>query len=216
MSRVGNTHVVQVDEGDEAGALGRLNGHAHVRFVEFDGIGQPSLTPNDPSLGSQYYLTTIGAPAAWDVADGTGIKVAVCDTGVDGTHPDLVTKMLPGYNFFDNNTDSSDIFGHGTAVAGVVAAAANNAVGIAGVGYNAQIIPVRVCGPDGYANWSTVATAIRWAADQGAKVVNLSFTDPRTHKVMHVCGVTTWGKTGYKVVDYIAELERSGEKKTSA
>ena len=102
--------------------------------------------------------------------------VAVLDTGVDGTHPDLAGKLLPGWNAVDSSNNTADINGHGTAVAGTAAAATNNASGVAGVAWNAAILPVRITNSsDGYAYWSDIARGLSWAANQGADVANISY-----------------------------------------
>ena len=120
-------------------------------------------------------LRKINAPTAWDTSTGAGITIAILDTGVDGTHPDLAAQMVPGWNSFDNNGNTSDVLGHGTAVAGVAAAASSNGVGIAGVAGGARIMPIRISDSAGYAYWSTAAQGLTWAADHGAQVANISF-----------------------------------------
>lgn len=97
------------------------------------------------------------------------------DSGVDLEHPDLAGKVLPGYNFYDNNCDVRDVSGHGTAVAGVAAAATNNSVGVAAIGWHCSILPVRVTDPNGYTSYSLLAKGLTYAADRGAKVAVVSF-----------------------------------------
>src|SRR5581483_618823 len=95
--------------------------------------------PNDPLIAKQWALTSINAPAAWDITTGSGsIVIAVLDSGVDVTHPDLAGKLVPGRNVVDDSADVTDSFGHGTHVAGIAAAAGNNGVGIAGVSWGAR------------------------------------------------------------------------------
>ncbi|MGQ9749286.1 S8 family serine peptidase [Desulfosoma sp.] len=101
--------------------------------------------------------------------------VAVLNTGVDGTHPDFAGKLVPGWNIYDNNADTSDVYGHGTYVAGVIGAAANNALGVASLAWNTRIMPVRISQPDGYAYYSTIANGLMWAADHGARIANISY-----------------------------------------
>jgi subtilisin family serine protease len=114
-------------------------------------------------------------PAAWDVATGSeAVVVAVVDSGVQASHPDLAGAVLAGYDFVDSDADPSDVNGHGTAVAGIAAARANNALGAAGACWGCRILPVRVLGPDGFARLATIAQAIDFAVDRGAAVVNVS------------------------------------------
>jgi hypothetical protein len=110
------------------------------------------------------------------VVNGSGITVAVLDTGVFSAHPDLAANMVAGWNTFDNSADSADVHGHGTSVAGVVAMQANNGVGGAGIAHGAKIMPIRITDTNGYAYFSTMAAGVTWAADHGARVANISFS----------------------------------------
>jgi subtilisin family serine protease len=96
------------------------------------------------------------------------------DTGVDLTHPDLVNKIVPGYDMHNNDADPSDDEGHGTHVASIAAASSNNGQGIAGMSWGARIMPIKVLGADGSGRSSNVASGIIWATDNGARVINLS------------------------------------------
>lgn len=174
--RRGNVHVIELPPGlDENTALQALKKDRRFKFVELDMAVAPSATVNDPSYTSSWALPKIQAPTAWDSATGTGVTIAILDTGVDGTHPDLASSMVPGWNFYDNNADTSDVQGHGTAVAGSAAMVGNNGTGSAGVAWTSKIMPVRIAAPDGYAYFSTIAQGVYWAADQGARVANISF-----------------------------------------
>ena len=173
-----NVHVVQLPtaaHGYEAIIAQALARNPHIKFAEVDRIVAPAGTANDPYFSSEWHLSKINAPFAWDVATGAGVIIAVLDTGVDGTHPDLAAQMVPGWNFYDNNSNTSDVQGHGTGVAGTAAAATNDGIGVASIAPAARIMPVRIADPTGYAYWSTVAQGITWAADHGARVVNLSY-----------------------------------------
>ena len=170
-----DVHVVEVPIGGEPDAVTRLAGSQYVLFAEFDGLTAPALNVNDPKLSKEWHLAKISAPTAWDTSTGSGITIAILDTGVDGNHPDLAAQMVPGWNLFDDNDNTSDVLGHGTAVAGVAAAASNNGVGIAGVAGGARIMPLRITDAAGNAYWSTTAQALTWAADHGADVANISF-----------------------------------------
>jgi hypothetical protein len=167
--------VVSVPPGKEKDFVARFKANQHVEFAEVDQMMEAAATVNDPSVGSQWHLAKINAPAAWDYTMGSGVRIAVLDTGVDGTHPDLVNQMVAGWNFYDNNSDTSDVNGHGTAVAGAAAAMANNGIGVAGVAGAARIMPLRIADANAYTMWSTAAQAINYAADHSARVVNMSY-----------------------------------------
>ncbi|HTK05156.1 MAG TPA: S8 family serine peptidase [Candidatus Eisenbacteria bacterium] len=158
-------------------AVGRLRNEVDVQFAEPDEVFEPSLVPNDPWYANwQNDKRQINAPAAWDVTTGSAAQIiAIADTGVDCAHEDLAANCVAGWNFYDNNGDTQDVYGHGTSVAGVAAAVGNNGVGMAGNVWAAKIMPLRVSAPDGTASTSTIATAVTYAADHGAKVVNNSY-----------------------------------------
>ncbi len=137
------------------------------------------LSVNDPLQTDQYSLTRMQIPAAWDISTGSSSTiVAVLDTGVDYTHPDLTGKVINGRDFIQNDDDSMDVQGHGTHVAGSVGASTNNGVGVAGIGYNTKILSVRVLGDDGGGSFSGMAQGIIWAADHGANIINMSIQAP--------------------------------------
>jgi len=170
-----NVRVLSLPQAASTNAVNALSHNPLFQFAEFDQLIQGDFTPNDPSFSSQWHLPKIQAPQAWNTALGTNITIAICDTGVDATHPDLAANMIAGYNFYDNNASTVDVYGHGTAVAGVAAAVGNNAVGISGVVMNCRIMPLRISDTNGIASFSTMATAVTYAADHGARVANLSY-----------------------------------------
>ena len=129
---------------------------------------------NDPYYSLQWGLVRIGGPTAWAVSQGAGQIVGVIDTGVDLAHPDLQGQFVPGYDFVDNDAHPVDQNGHGTLIAGIIAAVTGNSVGVASVAPKAKIMPVRVLGPDGSGSSTAVAAGITWAVQHGATVVNLS------------------------------------------
>jgi subtilisin family serine protease len=148
--------------------------------------------PNDPLYPKQWGLTQIHAPAAWARgARGDGVVIAVVDSGADFSHPDLRAKLLPGTDLTRAHQDSNgnsvpaggrcpgaqDEEGHGTHVAGIAAAITDNGIGVAGTAPGARILPVRVLDEEGSATPETVNAGIRWAADHGARVINLSLGD---------------------------------------
>lgn len=169
-------HIVDLPgNASEKAVIERLSKNPHVKFAELDRLVQSNFVPNDPYFGSEWHLNKINAPAAWDLGQGSGVTIAILDSGVDGSHPDLAAQMVPGYNFFDNNTNTTDVFGHGTAVAGVAAAASNNGAGVAGVAGQAKIMPIRVSDTNGWAYISMITQGITYAADHGARIANASF-----------------------------------------
>jgi subtilisin family serine protease len=173
-----NTHIVDLPEGaDEVEIMRELKNDSRLKYVELDMAVTPDAVVSDPYYGNSWALPKIQAPTAWDSANGSGVTIAILDTGVDSTHPDLASNMVPGWNIYDNNADTNDVHGHGTMVAGTAAMAANNSNGSSGVAWGAKIMPVRIASPDGsVAYYSTVAEGINWAADHGAKVANISYS----------------------------------------
>lgn len=171
-----NAHVVELPAGaDEVAVMQAMKKDRRLKYVELDMAVTPAAIVSDPSFSKSWALQKIQTPSAWDTTSGSGIIIAVLDTGVETSHPDLAANMVPGWNFFDNNSNTSDPNGHGTAVAGAAAAVANNGAGSAGAAWGAKIMPVRIASPDAWAYWSTVAQGVYWAADNGAKVVNISY-----------------------------------------
>ncbi|NIV27521.1 MAG: S8 family serine peptidase, partial [Gammaproteobacteria bacterium] len=122
-----------------------------------------------------WHLEQIGTPGAWDSVQGDGIVIAILDTGVDASHPDLQGQLVPGWNFYNGDSDTSDIHGHGTSVAGTAAASSNNSLGVASVSFQSKIMPMRITDDNGYGYYSLISQAIISAADNGARVVNVSF-----------------------------------------
>lgn len=169
-------HVVHVPEKAEAAVARALSHNPHIEFAELDRLMGLQMTPDDPRYSSAWHLPRIDAPPAWDVALGDNIVVAILDTGVDGSHPDLYAQMVPGWNAAGSNYDTSDVHGHGTKVAGTTAAVSNNATGVASIAWNALIMPVRITDrTDGYAYSSDIARGLDWATDNGALVANISY-----------------------------------------
>lgn len=155
------------------------------------------FTPTDPRYGDVWGLTKIDAPQAWDIATGSGIVVAVVDTGVDHTHPDLATRLwtntgetpansvdddgngfvddIRGWDFAYGDANPSDVFGHGTHVSGTIAAEVNNAEGIVGVAFDSRVMALKGLDDFGDGTSSSLANAILYAVDNGADVINASW-----------------------------------------
>jgi thermitase len=176
--RIGKSDLFIVDlpgNASEVAVQARLAHNPQLKFAELDRRVELGFAANDPYLGSQWHLSKINASAAWDVARGQGVTIAILDTGVAASHPDLAANLVPGWNVYGNNADTSDPHGHGTAVAGAAAAVFNNGMGVASVAGAARIMPVRIADANAYAYWSTVAQGLTWAADNGARVANISY-----------------------------------------
>jgi serine protease len=155
-------------------------------------IGAPvQAAPSDPHFSKQWGLVKIEAEQAWATSDGSGALIAIVDTGVDLNHPDLASKLVvyPDADFVEPQGNCTgkkktgrtctqdgpqDENGHGTHVAGIAGALTNNGVGVAGTAPGARILPVRVLDEDGFGDTEDIADGIRFAADKGADVVNLS------------------------------------------
>lgn len=172
-----NAHIVEVAAQAEDAVIKALLKSPHIEYAEKDmWVELSSITPNDPKFSLQWHLPKIQAPSAWDSTAGAGITVAILDTGVEATHPDLVNNLVPGWNSVSKTNDTSPVRWHGTSVAGVVAATSNNSTGVASVAWNAKIMPIRITNlSSGNALWSDVASGLVWAADHGADVANISY-----------------------------------------
>ena len=142
------------------------------------------LVPNDLKWSAtSSYLGSVDAPAAWDVHTGDpSVTIAVIDSGVDVGHPDLAGRVVGQFNAASetDTTDVTDEIGHGTFVAGVAAATPDNGIGIAGASYGASVLAVKVADENGEIWTDALANGIRWAADNGADVINLSLGSPST------------------------------------
>ena len=172
-----NLFVVELPKGSEKAVTNKLAKNPHFKFAELDYRVKPSFVPNDPQMGGAWHLGKIAATAAWDNSQGAGITIAVLDSGVDAAHPDLASQLVPGWNFYDNNSNTSDVYGHGTMVAGTAAAASNNGVGVASVSGAAKIMPIRVTDTSGAGWTSMIANGLTYAADRGVRVANISFAN---------------------------------------
>ncbi|HXI90941.1 MAG TPA: Ig-like domain-containing protein [Blastocatellia bacterium] len=173
-------HVVELAYGaDDETSVQALRAQPEVEFVEPDYLCYPvsTMEPDDPMYASQWHLPAISCPTAWGMTSGSDqITIALCDTGVEATHPDLASKLVPGWNVVDNNSDTSPVASHGTWTAGTAAATGNNSIGVASPALNCRIMPVRVSSLlSGAAMQSDLAAGVVWAADHGARVASVSY-----------------------------------------
>lgn len=147
-----------------------------VEYAEPNYIASISdVVPSDPYFVNQWDLQKIATPAAWDITVGSeSVIIAVVDTGVDYNHPDLSGRMIAGYDFVNGDADPMDDNGHGTCVAGIVAASPENGIGVAGITWWPSVMPIKVASASGYASYYAIAQGITYAANNGARVVNIS------------------------------------------
>ncbi|MBI3967981.1 MAG: S8 family serine peptidase [Chloroflexi bacterium] len=179
-SAAGDVVKLKVNQGEELQTVSALMRQRSVRFAEpnyvYHKIGVSNLMPNDPVFAShQWYLERIRVPSAWDVTTGDpSVRVAVIDSGFDVEHPDRPTNLLSGPDFVTGGNVLTDPDGHGTHVSGIIAAAINNGVGIAGVAPNTTLLVIRSLDEQGRGTGLDLARGVRWAADNGARIINLS------------------------------------------
>jgi subtilisin family serine protease len=157
---------------------------------------------NDPFYAQQYGPQQVHAEQAWATSTGAGAVIAVVDTGVDLSHPDLAGKLVAGATFIGCNPSCGDgdwkgpdgvgqaDDAHGTHVSGIAAAATNNGVGIAGVAPDAKIMPVKVL-EAGSGSYEDIAAGVRWAADHGADVINMSLGGLQGTQALSLTGLDT-------------------------
>lgn len=193
---------------DVPSAIAVLGVSPNVEYAEPNYRLRTTFTPDDSYFFQQWGLTQIGAEAAWDVEQGAvTMTVAVLDTGLDLDHPDLTGRLwhnpgeipgdgldndnngyvddVNGWNWIDGNNAPQDDVGHGTHVAGIAAASGNNGLGVAGVDWNARIMPLRILDAGGAGTHADAAAALVYAADKGARVINMSFGAYVGSSVLH-------------------------------
>ncbi|MBD2022120.1 peptidase S8 [Leptolyngbya sp. FACHB-36] len=155
-------------------SLKRSDVRKYTEFIEPDYIYSAFFAPNDPDYSKQWNLRSINVESAWEDTKGSGVTVAVIDTGISQV-PDLKdTQFVKGYDFVNDREDATDDNGHGTHVAGTVAQSTNNSFGVAGIAYEASLMPLKVLSAGGGGTVADIAEAIRFAADNNAQVINMS------------------------------------------
>jgi len=185
-------HLAFVDPSEVASLVAEASAEGAVEGAEPLAWVGAMFVPNDPLYEKQWHMERIGAPTAWDYSSGRGVTVAVVDTGIACEDYDRFTKgtdlaetaCVGGWNFVTDNEHANDDQGHGTHVAGTIAQSTNNGIGAVGVAFDARLMPVKVLNGQGWGTTEDVANGIRWAADHGAQVINLSLGGPRNSKVL--------------------------------
>ena len=188
-------HVLRLPEQAIERVRAALLKSGEFEFVERDGVAASQAMPVDPYLPSQWHLYKIDMPGAWLTTMGSAnVPIAILDGGVDQNHPDLAAKVVPGYNFVSLNSDTSDLTGHGTKVAGAAAAAIDNNIGIASVAGLNPIMPVVVMNASSYASYSNIAKGITYAADRGVRIINISITGTTASSTLQSAVNYAWNK----------------------
>ena len=168
--------VLEIPDGSLDEAAQALADSGLIEEVHKNYLFEASETPNDSMFSRQSYLPQVEVPDAWDLTTGDeDVIVAVVDTGVDADHEDLEDKIIDGWNVYDNNGSYGDVLGHGTQVAGILAASTDNQTGIAGVAWESPIVAVRATDGYGRASAGGLAAGILWSVGAGASVINVSF-----------------------------------------
>ncbi len=200
-----------------------------IESAELNGIGGVLTMPNDPSFNLQYGLLNTGqtisgnagvagadidAMGAWAITTGSSdVVVAVLDTGISSSHPDLQANLVPGRNVQANNSNTNDswLISHGTHCAGIIGAVGNNSVGVTGVAWEVSLMPILVLGVFGTGSESDISNGLTWSTDNGAHIASMSLGFPGTSSLIaaaatyaHQSGVTLIAATGNTPTDPIS------------
>ena len=201
--------VVNVPQSTENRVITALSKNPNVEYAEPNFLAFATFTPNDPYFATnQWGLENtsqtikdqtgnvdadINAPTAWDTTAGSSIKIAILDTGIDQDHEDLSAKIVLEKNFTTSST-VDDLYGHGTHVGGIAAAVTNNGLGVSGGCPDCVLMNGKVLRDDGAGAYSWIANGITWAADNGAKVINLSLGGSSPSKTLENAVNYAWNK----------------------
>jgi len=157
-------------------------------------VDAAAVAVNDPMTGDQYSLDQMRVRNAWGITTGASNVVAVLDTGVKTNHPDFIGRLVAGYDFVNNDTNASDDNGHGTWVTGIIVARANDGYGIAGISWSDRVMPVKIMNGSGSGSTADLMDGIRWAADHGADVINMSVGGFPYSQLVQDAVNYAWGK----------------------
>ncbi len=181
-------------------AIDAYRGNPAVEYAEPNYIVKAAAVPDDKRFSEQWGLLNTGqvvnglagnagadidAAGAWDLIKDSSVVIAVIDSGIDHNHPDLSANLVAGYDFVDNDNDPDDLNGHGTHVAGIIGAAGNNSIGVAGVNWHVKIMPLKVLDQNGEGTVADVIEAIGFAATNNAKIANMSFSGTDFSQALH-------------------------------
>ncbi len=184
-----------VEPGAELATIERLRLEPSVAFAEPNWIVRAAVVngdqipvpvlPSDPLFrANQWGMQRVGAPRAWAISQGATIRVAVIDSGIDFSHPEFAGRLLAGKNYVTPGQSPHDDSGHGTHVTGIIAASLNNGQGVAGLAPNVLIDPRKALNSGNAGTVANIAQAIRDAADEGARIINLSLTTPTSSSIL--------------------------------
>ncbi len=168
---------VQVEAGQEAEMLAVLRQQTDVTDVNYNYQLRAAVEPDDAAYqaGQLWGLQTMQAITAWQIYTGSDtVTIAVIDSGIDLDHPDLAAKVVTGYNYIDPTQPPTDDYNHGSHVAGIAAAVANNGQGVVGVSWGARLMPLKILDAQGRGSSADLAEAVYFAVDNGAKIINMS------------------------------------------
>jgi thermitase len=186
--------VIKIPAGKLRAKLAEYRSDPSVLYAEPDYTAYAVMTPNDTYYSNEWGLATIDASQAWDVTRGLPtVKIAILDTGVDQNHPDLAGKILASVNYSTSST-TDDLYGHGTHCAGIAAAATNNSIGVAGLGYNTSILNVKVLNDSGSGSYSSIISGITWAVNNGANVISMSLGGGSSSSALKSAIDDAWNK----------------------
>ncbi|UCF32770.1 MAG: S8 family serine peptidase [Phycisphaerales bacterium] len=182
--------VLRVEPEELESAAQQLASSGLLENLQRNYVYGASLVPDDPQYGLQAHLPQIDAPQAWEQTIGSeDMLIALVDTGVQPDHPDLADRIVGGWNVYDHNSDFGDGMGHGTAVAGVIAAVADNDLGVTGVTWSNPVLAIRAADEEGTSTSRHLAAGILYAVGQGARLINISFAPLQSNSIVKSAAV---------------------------
>jgi len=193
-----DTYVVRVPKREGALFANSISKNLLVEYAEEDFVAQ-AFEVNDPQYSSQWGLAKIQAPGAWDTTHGgVSVDIAIVDTGINSSHPDLAGKIAASVNCTISSScpsfTTTDPDGHGTHVAGIASSITNNGLGVAGTSWEGRLMSIKSLDDNGSGYYSWVANGIYWAANNGAEVINLSLGGSSSSSTLQNAVDYAWGK----------------------